>query len=196
MAFQDLVTEMHDLIDSMVEGIDGLYTALIYSNVKVMADVEASIQHVRERMPALTESLIEGEKDTDLAMKYAGLPSHIERIGENLGRIAQAIKGKIAENILFSDKAISELEYLFGRVRDMMANTKDMILARNTLVARHLEESEKALESTANVYATLHEERLIEGLCMPRASSLYLEMIESFKGIAWHCKEIARTLVR
>ena len=44
-------------------------------------------------------------------------------------------------------------------------------------------------------YATLHEERLIEGLCLPVASSLYINMLDSIKNIAWHAKEIATKLV-
>ena len=87
-----------------------------------------------------------------------------------------------------------ELEYMFERTRDIMVNAKDLVLARNTLVAKHIVEAQRATEVTANHYATMHEERLIEGLCAPSASGMYLEILEAFKSMAWHAKEIAKDL--
>jgi hypothetical protein len=43
-------------------------------------------------------------------------------------------------------------------------------------------------------YATLHEERLIEGSCLPVASAIYIYMLDIIKSIAWHAKEIALKL--
>ncbi|RMD51794.1 MAG: hypothetical protein D6828_06715, partial [Nitrospirae bacterium] len=40
-------------------------------------------------------------------------------------------------------------------------------------------------------YSTAHEERLIEGLCLPINASIYLHMLDAIKGIAWHGKKIA-----
>jgi Na+/phosphate symporter len=85
---------------------------------------------------------------------------------------------------------------MLGWVRDILANARDLVLAPNILVARHMAEAEAALEKMADEYATRHEERLIEGLCAPKASQLYIQMIDAFKGIAWHAKEIAKDLGR
>jgi Na+/phosphate symporter len=105
-----------------------------------------------------------------------------------------ALKNKSKGNVLISDKATAELDYLFGSTRDIMVNVRDMVLAPNTLVARHMAESERAVEKMADEYATKHEERLIEGLCTPKASQLYIQMLDAFKSIAWHAKEIAKDL--
>jgi Na+/phosphate symporter len=83
---------------------------------------------------------------------------------------------------------------MFERTRDIIVNAKDLVLARNTLVARHIIEAQRATEVTANHYATMHEERLIEGLCSPSASGNYLEILEAFKSMSWHAKEIAKDL--
>jgi len=62
------------------------------------------------------------------------------------------------------------------------------------LVARHLEESERAIVRTANEYATKHEERLIEGLCLSKASPLFLEILDAVKEIASHARDIGKEL--
>ncbi len=39
-----------------------------------------------------------------------------------------------------------------------------------------------------------HSLRLIEGLCIPFASSLYINMLDEIKNIGWHAREIATKL--
>ncbi|MBI5212817.1 MAG: hypothetical protein HY957_05520, partial [Nitrospirae bacterium] len=73
--------------------------------------------------------------------------------------------------------------------------TSDILLAKNFILGRYVQESEAGIVKRATEYATLHEERLIEGLCLPIASSLYINMLDSIKNIAWHAKEITAKLV-
>jgi Na+/phosphate symporter len=194
MALKEQVFGMHDLVSDMVESIDSLYTGFIYNNVKVIEEVESTLQDTVGRLSALTEGVVGEAKEEPMASSYVSVPSHIGRIGDSLGRIALALKNKSKGNVLISDKATAELDYLFGSTRDIMVNVRDMVLAPNTLVARHMAESERAVEKMADEYATKHEERLIEGLCTPKASQLYIQMLDAFKSIAWHAKEIAKDL--
>lgn len=194
MAFKDAVAEMHDLIAAMIESVDLLYTGLIYNNLKAIEEAGEALRRVEERTVPLTEEVVAEGKENPAAAPYVSVPSHIQRIGDNLGRVSQRLKDKVRGDVLFSDRAMTEMEYLFERTRDILMNTKDMLLARNTLAAKHIAASHTALESTANVYATHHEERLIEGICLPRASGLYLNMLDAFKGIAWQAREIAEDL--
>jgi Na+/phosphate symporter len=108
--------------------------------------------------------------------------------------VAESIISKVKGQVLLSDKASAELDYLFGRTRDILVNARDMVLAPNTLVGRHMAESARAVERMADEYSTLHEERLIEGLCAPKASQLFIQMLDAFKTISWHSKEIAQDL--
>lgn len=49
-----------------------------------------------------------------------------------------------------------------------------------------------------DILKTVHEmgrvSKMIVGLCLPVASSLYISMLDAIKGIAWHAKEIATRL--
>jgi Na+/phosphate symporter len=190
MALKEQVFEMHDLIDGMVECIDSLYAGFVYNNLMLIEEAESAMQRTGGRTATLTKGLAREAG----AEPYVSVPSHIAQMAEGLGRVVQSLKSKSKEDVLFSDKAIAEVDYMFGRIRDILVNTKDMVLAPNTLVARHMAESERAVEKMADEYATKHEERLIEGLCTPKASQLYLRMLDAFKSISWHAKEIAKEL--
>jgi Na+/phosphate symporter len=48
-----------------------------------------------------------------------------------------------------------------------------------------------AIEHSAERFATKHEERLIEGVCVHRASAIYLDMLGAVKDLAWHARALA-----
>ena len=102
---------------------------------------------------------------------------------------------KIKKNILFSDKAMSETTFLLQRTKEILNTLSDYILARNIFIANYLKESEQEIQRSATRFSTLHEERLIEGLCTDEASSLFVRMLDSIKTIAWHTRQIAEGLV-
>jgi Na+/phosphate symporter len=194
MALKELVSEMHDLISDVVESTDLLYAALINNSVKAIDEANGMLKRVKDRSAALAGELArEKEKDSNAAA-YVSVPSHIQVLGEGMERIAASILKRAEEKVLLTDRALDELDYMFERIRDILVHCRDMVLARNTLVARHLEESDKAIIRSANEYATRHEERLIGGLCMPKASSIYLEMLDAFKEIASNAKDVGKDL--
>jgi Na+/phosphate symporter len=125
---------------------------------------------------------------------YVSVPVHLLRIGESVEKLAGCIEIMVREQVLFSDRAIEEINYLFQRLADILRPTADIILARNAILAQYVGESETGVVKRALEYATQHEERLIEGLCLPYASSLYIRMLDEIKNIAWHAKEIAARL--
>jgi Na+/phosphate symporter len=194
MGMKEQVFELHELISEMVDGIDTMYTAFIYNNAALVERLEDGLGRASERAAALTEGLVEEKKNEPRAGLYVSVPSHVGRMSDGLASIASALKTKIRDDVLFSDRAMSEVDFMFGRIRDILVNARDMVLAPNVLVGRHMVESEAIFEKIADEYATRHEERLIEGLCAPKASQLYIQMIDAFKSIAWHAKELAKDL--
>jgi Na+/phosphate symporter len=194
MALKELLSEMYDLISDVVESTDLLYASLINNNLRVIEEADARLQGVGERLVTVTKYLLREKESEGVARLYVSVPSHIQVMGDSMARLSSSLRKKINEDVLFSDRALSELEYMFERVRDMLIHCRDMVLARNTLVARHLEESDKAVVRSANEYATRHEERLIEGLCTPKASSIFIEMLEAFKETASQARNIGKDL--
>ncbi len=54
--------------------------------------------------------------------------------------------------------------------------------------------SVKELCERADEYAIFHEDRLISGVCTPENATIYLDILDSFKSIAWHVGEITRNI--
>ncbi len=195
MSLKEILAEMHELFPKLVEALELLQKSHLYTNPKPLDRVDALAQEVHKREKALTEQLVKAAQEEPRGARYVAVPGHIERIGDYVEALSRVLRAKAQEGVLFSDKAMDEINFLFEKAKDILVNTADLLLAPNLLVAGYVREAELALTRSANEFSTLHEERLIEGLCLPKASSLYLDMLDAFKAIAWHAKEIARKVV-
>ena len=188
------VDVIHSMVERLEEAMNLLYNGFIYSQNIPLENALEHVTWVKDKEKELTPELVEMAAEDEMARMYSPIPSHLERIASNIEHIIRIVLQKNEENILFSDKAVSEMNFLFNRIKEVLSNLSDLVLARNKYLANYIIESEAEIERTANEFSTLHEERLIEGLCMPRASGIYVIILDSLKRIAWNAKEIAAKL--
>ena len=193
-SFQELVGELYDMNQSAGECVYLLQNALIYNSSKSLDECEAKIKEISENEKILTPEFVEKAKENPDLRVYVIVPGHIERIGHSIGNIIRCTRVKIREGISFSDRAVSEITFLMERLQEVLKNVSDIILARNSILREYVKESVAEMGRSANGFANLHEERLIEGLCAPKASPLFLDILDAIKVIAWHAKEIAEKL--
>jgi hypothetical protein len=59
---------------------------------------------------------------------------------------------------------------------------------------RHMQIEGQRYEELVNEYALFHQQRLIEDLCLPKASSLFVAPLDYLKGITGHIGQIADKL--
>ena len=191
---KDLIGRLYQMSRDAGDCLYLLQTAFIYNSSKALDDCEAKAGEIRGQEEAVTRDLIEAVKADTGARVYLPVPGHIGRIAAHILDIAAGFRTRIGEGILFTDKAVSEVIFLLERLQDVLKNTGDIILVRNRIVRQYIGEAAADIGRSARDFATMHEERLVEGLCTPQASPLFLAILDSLKGIAWHAKEIAEKL--
>lgn len=192
---KNLLELMHELCNDAVECINLLQTAFIYNSLTPLKDCFSIAAVIKAKEPELSQKAVDLAKNKHELAPYVSVPAHLMRIGENIEKLASSIEGKINKGILFSDRAVTESTFLLQRLSETLKPTADIILAKNVFLNRYVQESEVSIAKNASLYATLHEERLIEGICIPAASAIYLTMLDAIKNIAWHAKEISSKLV-
>jgi Na+/phosphate symporter len=191
---KDALKTLHEMGNDAEECIFLLQTAFIYNSSPMLKDCRTRIKNIIKSEPQLTKIIVELTKDNPDLKPYISVNLHLLRIGENIEKLAELIDKKIKDSILFSDRAVTELTFLLQRLIDLLRPTSEMILARNIFLSKYIEESQTEIGKKATEYATLHEDRIIEGLCAPVASSLYISILDIIKNVAWHSKEIATKL--
>lgn len=171
-----------------------LQNAFIYNSAEPLTGCSAQVEAIKMKEPELTAKIFALAKDNAELEPYVSVPGQLLRIGESIEKLAAAIGKKNKDGILFSDRAVTETIFLLQRLSEILKPVVDIIHTRNKFLNRYIQESEAGIAKDANEYATLHEERLIAGECLPVASSIYITMLDAIKKVAWHSKEISAKL--
>jgi hypothetical protein len=189
--FKDDLVNLHEIVVNAEDCISLLQNAFIYHNAKILHECQVKIAAIKKDVGQVTERAVKIPDDNPDWIPYMLVPGHTLKIVENIEKLSEHINKKNNEHILFSDKAVSEATWLLQRITEILSPTSDIILARNTFLTMYIQESQEVVGKMALEYATLHEDRLIKGVCNIASSKLYLGMLDSIKGIAWHAKEVA-----
>lgn len=190
----DILKNLHEMANDAEDCISLMQIAFIYNNSQPLGNYKDTVVAIKKEEDHLTKAITEYAADNPELKPYVAVSIHLLRVWESIGKLLEQINKKIRDNILFSDKAVNETTFLLQRLIEMLRPTADIILARNIYLSLYIKESQAGVERRALDYATFHENRLVEGVCLPAASSVYVNMLDAIKSIAWHTKEIAAKL--
>lgn len=124
------------------------------------------------------------------------VPVHLERAEGQIELLLQSIRTIVDQGVPFTDRARREIEGMFEAAIDLLLDLRDLILTHNKHLRQHVIEAGRAFVARADDCAGFHQQRLIEGVCTAAASSSYLAILDSLKGIEWHASAIAEKLER
>ncbi len=113
----------------------------------------------------------------------------------NIEGILDRLKAKSENRILFSDRAVKEVNDIFQEAMRLLESLPNLITTQNKLLAQQIGEEVRSIFKIANGYSDEHEERLIQGICVPKHSPIYLGILESLKGIIGHTLEVSGKIV-
>lgn len=192
--WDEMLHQLNKTGNSIAESLRLLQKAFINDSLEAMNECRAKLAAVRNKEPELARKIKEFAKEDREKEAYLAIPRHFLRICDNLEILAEILQKKIRENILVSDRAITEISFLSQTLVDMLKASSDIILVKNQVLIRYVLESEAILSSMVIKYGTLHEERLVEGLCLPLAAPLYLKILDTVNGIAREAKALAEEM--
>jgi Na+/phosphate symporter len=135
------------------------------------------------------------EKGKDWAKPYLSIASSFDRMTYNIEGILDRLRAKSQNRILFSDQAVKEVNDVFQEAMRLLRSLPDLITTGNKTLAQRIGEEGRSMFKIANGYSEEHEERLIQGICVPKHSPIYLGIIESLKGVMVHTLEVSGKIV-
>ncbi len=189
----DYQKKLSNAMEQVLEMINLTYDGFIKHKKSFLNEAEKIGKTIHQFEKDFTSDIVkEGNKESvRLLISIAG---HIERIGDCIENVIKTVHTKVAEGTLFSDKAVSELNYLFNSVKDIIRDTKDIIVTLNPVLIEHTISIGNKVNQMADEFSTLHEERLVTGICHPKHSSMYLDMLDNLRMVIWHVKEAVKKL--
>ena len=126
------------------------------------------------------------EEEKEQLKELIAAVSHLHRVAEALKNILPIVRNKIKDEILFSNKAVEELKSLFENTRKILKSAGDAFLTGNPVLVKYVLEEGVRLNEVGDNYAIEHEDRLISGVCVPKASPLYINILDCLSRVNWH----------
>jgi Na+/phosphate symporter len=181
---------MFDLAKEMFvfswEGFKKLDEELLYKAEKIGKEL-----HEQEKI--LTQSIMtrySSGEDVNDHIGMGHIPSHLERIGDNIELLSRCSSTIIKEGVCFSDRAIKEINTLFDQVIEILQSAGDALKTNDKEKLVNIREEGRKFQEIIGEYSLSHYDRMIEGVCMPKASSSYLAMLDYLSGIEKHIRDI------
>jgi Na+/phosphate symporter len=112
------------------------------------------------------------------AEPLATLPAALEEIAGAAECLAGHVESTQREGILFSEPALMEILRLFDATINLVEDVAAVLRARDRTLLLHIQTSCVAVRSRCDAEALEHEDRLLQGACMPRASGVFLRMLD------------------
>ena len=128
------------------------------------------------------------------AEHLAFLPAALERVGDSVEALARCVQTIHRDGIPFSEQAVAEVRDLFDRTLDLLAGIGAAIRSSDVPSLTRIRTSGEEVQQLSDRFALSHQERLLQGECAPRASSLFLAMLDNFREIERYTRRMSRDL--
>jgi len=196
---REISGRMIELCRSLSEMLEMTFQAFRKSTEKSIREAEEVRNEVQRYSSEMTRFLVAKSSAATTGKEWVkpciSIVSSFDRMGYNMDGILDRLKKKVREEMLFTDRAIKEINDVFQEAMNLLENLPDLILTQNKLLAQQMGEKGKLIFKMADQYSEEHEQRLIEGVCVPKSSPLYLDILFSLKGIIVHILEISGKIV-
>ncbi|MCX5861366.1 MAG: PhoU domain-containing protein [Desulfomonile sp.] len=180
------------MLSKVIEMTRLINLSFVSASINEVHSAEALAREVHELEKLLTENLACAITDPpDMCRAVILFPSHLERVGDYLESILNCCRIRCQYSVPLTDEAVSEVEDIFKLVLEIMGNFRDAFIRPNKVLLENVVNESKRLDQICHNLELSHVERLLNGSTAPRASSLYLDILESTKSMNRHIRDMA-----
>ena len=201
VAFNKAAEELLDALSPTIENLRRMLGAARHAfNRNSLEDLQEltrlrgvtsqEIKATLEQLESATREKPEAERVP--LVRIHEILNHLQLICENIAALGEPIRKKSLDKLLFTDKAFFDVNYVFTHQTGLMRSLLDFLKTDNQLLRKYSEEEAQNLIQVCLNAATEHENRLIEGICLPQASPVFLGMLDHMRLICRHVLGIVK----
>ncbi len=195
MIERELEERMLRVCQSLIDMLELAFQAFRSFKEDSFKESERMKEEFRHSSAELTGYLIAKggpvEKGSQGVKPFLSIASSFDRMAYNVDGLFERLKMKAQQRILFSDHAVKEINDVFQEAMELLETLPKLIRSQDKALAKHLGEMGRSIFKIANGFSEEHENRLIQGICLPKSSPIYLGILESLKGVILHTLEVS-----
>ena len=190
--FSPVFAKLVDMVGTSRDAFNRHSGASLEELKNLNGELSLKITGAVDGLGALAAKAPENQKSSFIRLQ--SVLTHLQMVGDNLEGLSVPIGRKIKEGVLFSDKAVAQANQLFDHLTGILRSILDALKTDNEFLKRYVMEEGQRLTQSCNDFATEHEARLVEGLCLPQAAPLFLAILNGLRTAGQHTVNIGRIL--
>jgi Na+/phosphate symporter len=172
------------------------FRRLTEESLKKVEETKVEVEnHSAELKNLLISKSSTDGREREWVKPYLSIASSFDRMTYNIEGIVERLRAMIQGQIMFSDRALREVNDIFQEAMVLLESLPDLVLTQQKSLAQHIGEQVRSVFKILNRFSDDHEERLMQGVCMPKSSPMYLGILESLKGVIAHTLEVSGKIV-
>ncbi len=192
--FSSVVTNLIIMVEKARSGFNSQRVADLEEMLHHQKIVADEISLVSSRLDELLSK--EQGADREFCLKLESVLAHVQLMSEAIGEMIPVLSKQIKEGIPFSQRGIAQTNELFEGQLEMLRVLADIFETDNEVLKTFLrQEKGPSLCQQCIDFATAHEARLVEGLCLPHAAPIFLALLDAVRNMARHGMEGANLLM-
>jgi Na+/phosphate symporter len=179
-----LTRRFSDLFDEIVPVVENLRKGFFAQNAALVKESHDKFKEILRNRVAFAEKILKEKVKGEQEQRYVLLIVPFQTVALAMENLMEKMEIKVDAKILFSEKALKEINALFAVIEAQLKDTKDYVLTANPHLKAAVHQGMEDIQRMADEYAVIHQDRLIAGVCMPKASYLYIDITDSLKRLA------------
>jgi Na+/phosphate symporter len=184
MEEKELIQRFYGTFEAIIPILQDVYKGFFRNNPALLKECLARFEKMHTAILPFVEKVIAEKEKDPVEKRYVNLVLAFQPIALAIDHLINKMLVKVESDVIFSEKASKDikslLEIAYGQCRD----AKDYVLTKNPHLKDNVIASKEKLTELVSEYNNVHQNRLITGVCMPKASYLYIDFTDSLKRIS------------
>ena len=176
--------------ENAVEALKTNNPKAIEKTFKIEKSINALEREISSYLVKLSNSSV-GDYDREIIDGLFSTINDIERVGDHADNLAELAHFKIENNIVFSEKAVIELDEMVSTVGASFIHALESMKKSDLKLAKDVIEIEGVVDEMEKTLRKKHIRRLNEGRCEMNSGIIFLDIISNLERISDHSKNIA-----
>jgi Na+/phosphate symporter len=184
MEEKEFTQRLYNMFDATIPALESIEKGFVTQNQTILRQGETQFVEILSSNLSFAEKIITETQKNEVDKKFLNLLVPLQKIALAMRSLMAKEKMILLRDVVFGLRAITEITELLRVMKTQFRDTRDLIITRNPTLKENIKSGMENISEIADKYVLMHEERLITGVCMPKASYLYLDIIGSIKRIA------------
>lgn len=184
MEEKEFTQRLYNMFDATIPALESIEKGFVTQNQTILRQGETQFVEILSSNLSFAEKIITETQKNEVDKKFLNLLVPLQKIALAMRSLMAKEKMILLRDVVFGLRAITEITELLRVMKTQFRDTRDLIITRNPTLKENIKSGMENISEMADKYVLMHEERLITGVCMPKASYLYLDIIGSIKRIA------------